>query len=79
MDFSPRVSGLDVLEMAVLEMRGIFEAETKEAVEANVRRPDQNERKELWFIGEKTDCEQKDRGYEGVRKIIDGGAHTNAG
>ncbi len=38
---------LDVLEMGVFELSGIFEAETKEAIKANVGRPDQNQRKEV--------------------------------
>ena len=53
---------LDVLEMGVLEMSGILEAKAKEAIEANVRRPDQSEWKELWFGGEKANCEQNDGG-----------------
>src|SRR5271165_3500752 len=52
----------DVLEMRVFELSGIFETETKQAIKANVGRPDQNQRKELRFAGENADCEQNDRG-----------------
>jgi hypothetical protein len=40
---------LDVLQVGVFEVSGIFETEAKESIEANVGGPNQNKRKKLWF------------------------------
>ena len=62
---------LDVLQVRVLKMRLVFEAEAKEAVETNVGGPDQGEGKELWPGGEEGDGEQDSGSDVGVGEVVE--------
>ena len=68
---------LNVLEVGVFEISGVFEAETEQAVEADVGGPDEGDGKELWFYGEVGDGEQDGWSEVGVGKIIKGGTEVD--
>jgi hypothetical protein len=68
-----------MLEMRVFEAGGVFEAEAKEAVEPDVRGPDQDDRKELRFDGRVADDEKNGGGHVSVGQVVESRAEADVG
>jgi len=66
-----------VLEVGVFEVGGVFEAETEEAVEADVGGPDEGDRERLRFCGEEGDGEQCGGSEISVGEIVESGAEAD--
>src|SRR6185437_13499311 len=66
----------DALEVSVLESGGIFQAVTQQAVEKDVRQPDERRGHQRVAMGRNREEKQDDRQHEKVAEVVAGRAHA---
>ena len=69
---------LDVLKMGVVEARGVFKAEAKHTVEADVANPDGGDGKQNGFGSEEANCDERRWSEIGVDEVVAGGSDADA-